>query len=259
MHLYVIVCKHECMCVYVCRYLTMNNIFIYVGMYVFRYVNMFFGIILYIASFWTCLKNAIYGWLEMTDGWLEMTDGWQDLTDRWRHDIWMTWFDRWMSWYCIVSLFISKTWLTKCSHLQDMWTKLKQKYYCWRVCNVLAWDDRYLTWQMDDLTWQMDDFTWQMDVLTWQIDDLTWQMTNGWLDMTGGWVDMTDGWLHMTDGWLDMTGGRLDMADENTQLIGFTLLSFRCSILEVWKRRTAAVDGNSGCRTLSVTSQLNGL
>jgi len=51
MHLYVIVCKHECMCVYVCRYLTMNNIFIYVGMYVFRYVNMFFGIILYIASF----------------------------------------------------------------------------------------------------------------------------------------------------------------------------------------------------------------
>jgi len=25
--------------------------------------------------------------------------------------------------YYIVSLFISKTWLTKCSHLQDKWTK----------------------------------------------------------------------------------------------------------------------------------------
>ena len=31
--------------------------------------------------------------------------------------------------YCIVSSFISKTWLTKRSHLQDKWTKLKQKHY----------------------------------------------------------------------------------------------------------------------------------
>ena len=35
--------------------------------------------------------------------------------------------------YCIVSSFISKTWLTKCSHLQDKRTKLKQKYYLLQI------------------------------------------------------------------------------------------------------------------------------